>query len=237
MIAIHRLIRTMNQINGDFHEAIQQIINDHPNFDTQKDSRITIFTNCIVALDGVYICFIVRGFELRDPKWWTEKESLIGEIRRPKTVQDMDIFVKGFDSFTVTAYFNLLFIALENGFRTFYKIVCPTKGEPGRRDFNTIYEDILKELQLDRYLDLMKILRKVRNALTHQNGIHDRGDDQVIWRNTITITFTKGKPVDYGGEVWEVLPSLLQGIVDMLKDVVNSNKILQENQIIDPSYV
>jgi len=103
-------------------------------------------------------------------------------------------------------------------------------------DSKTVYEDILKELQLDRYLDLMKILRMVRNALMHKNGIHNRDDDQVTWR-TKTITFTKGKTVDYGGKVWEVLPSLSQGIVDMLKTVVNSKKILQENQIIDPSYV
>jgi hypothetical protein len=224
----------MDQIFEDFSTARQQIINGHPKFDEEKDSRITIFTNCMVALDGVYICFIVRRFDLLEPKWWTEKESMIGEIRRPAD-NDMDIFINGFDSFTVTAYFNLLFIALENGFSTFYKIVCPTKGKPG--DFKTVYDDILKELQLDRYLDLMEILRKIRNALMHQNGIHDGGYDQVTWRNTITITFTKGKPVDYGGEVWEVLPRLSQGIVDMLKAVVNSNKILQENQIIDPSYV
>jgi hypothetical protein len=116
----------MNQINDDFHKARQQIINDHPNFDTQKDSRITIFTNCI---DGVYICFLVRGFDLQKPEWWTEKRSLIGGIIRPAD-KDMDIFIKGFDFFTVTAYFNLLIFALENGFRTFYKIVCPTKGKP-----------------------------------------------------------------------------------------------------------
>ncbi|MGB8936792.1 MAG: hypothetical protein WCC17_17005 [Candidatus Nitrosopolaris sp.] len=95
----------------------------------------------------------------------------------------------------------------------------------------------LKKVPLGRYLDLMDILRKVRNALMHQNGIHDSGYDKITWRKTITVTFTKGKPVDYGGEVWEVLPSLSQGIVDMLKAVVNSDKILHEIQIIDPSYV
>jgi hypothetical protein len=51
----------------------------------------------------------------------------------------------------------------------------------------------------------MEILRKIRNALMHQNGIHNGGDDQKDWRSK-KITFTKGKPVDYGGEVWEVYP-------------------------------
>jgi hypothetical protein len=50
------------------------------------------------------------------------------------------------------------------------------------------------------------------------------------------ITFTKGKPVDYAGEPWEVIPSISQGIVDMLKQVVDSSKIIQEPAIIDPSY-
>ena len=125
----------------------------------------------MVALDGVYICFIVRRFDLREPKWRIAKQSLISEIRKPEDQANEDIFIKGFDSFTLTAYFNLLFIALENGFRKFYNIVCPTKHEPD--DFNTVYNDILKELQLGRYLDLMDILRKIRNALMHQNGIHD----------------------------------------------------------------
>jgi hypothetical protein len=44
-------------------------------------------------------------------------EDLISEIRRPQQ-EDIGWFVRGFDSFTVTAYFNLLFIALENGFRS-----------------------------------------------------------------------------------------------------------------------
>jgi hypothetical protein len=109
----------------------------------------------------------VRSFELRDDRWWEKMKGLIGEIRRPPQ-EDMDLFVRGFDSFTVTAYFNLLFIALENGFRSFYKPVLPYKKEPGY--FKNVYTDILTELQLTRYLDLMEILRSVRNAMMHQNG-------------------------------------------------------------------
>src|SRR6188472_1559026 len=106
MVEKNRLIRTMIQINENFHAVRQKIMDKYPNFDRIKDSRITIFTNCIVVLDGVYICFIVRSFELRDDKWWKKIEGLIGEIRKSPQ-QDIDLFVRGFDSFTVTAYFNL----------------------------------------------------------------------------------------------------------------------------------
>jgi hypothetical protein len=117
----------MSQINGNFQTARQEIMDEYPNLDRIKDSRITVFTNCIVALDGVYICFIVRSFELWDDRWWKKMDDQIDEIRIPQQ-KDLSMFVHGFDSFTVTAYFNLLVIALENGFRSFYKHVCPSKN-------------------------------------------------------------------------------------------------------------
>ena len=60
-------------------------------------------------------------------------------------------------------------------------------------------------------------------------------NDQISWCG-ITVTFTKGKPVDYGDEVWEVLTQISQGIVDMLREVISSSKVIQEQEIIDPSY-
>lgn len=222
----------MIDVNENFHAARQEIMDRHPGFDQIKDARITVFTNSIVALDGVYICFIVRNYELWDNKWWGNMKHKTGEIRRPPQ-EDMPLYVHGFDSFTITAYFNLLFIALENGFRSFYKPVFPSKNVPDA--FYDVYKNILSDLRLTRYLDLMNILRLVRNAMMHQNGVHTDKDDQISWREK-TITFTKGKSVDYGGEPWEVIPSISQGIVDMLKQVVNSSKIIQEPAIIDPSY-
>jgi hypothetical protein len=137
----------------------QQIISGHHNFDKIRDSRITTFTNCIVVLDGVYICFLVRTFELWEDEWWKKmKDNMNGKIRIP-TPKNM--FVKGFDSFTITAYFSLLFNALENGFRSFYKAIFPSKEIPGF--FFYVYKEILSELIADQTiitesLKLMKIL-------------------------------------------------------------------------------
>ena len=83
MVEPRSLIRTMSQINQNFQAARQEIMDEHPNFDKIKDSRITVLTNCIVALDGVYICFIVRSFELCDDRWWEKMDAQIGEIRIP----------------------------------------------------------------------------------------------------------------------------------------------------------
>ena len=64
--------------------------------------------------------------------------------------------------------------------------------------------------------------------MMHQNGIHTDKDDQGRWRG-ITITFTKGKCIDYGDGPWGFLPSISQGLADMLKLVVNSSKIIEES--------
>ena len=69
----------------------------------------------------------------------------------------------------------------------------------------------------------------VRNAEAHNNGIHvDDDDDKVTW-NEMTIIFKRGEQIDYGGHK--------HGILDVLKQVVvNSNKIIQEPDIVDTSY-
>lgn len=54
MVERYKLIRTMSQVNDSFQAARQEINDEHPNFDQIKDSRITVFTNCIVALDGAH---------------------------------------------------------------------------------------------------------------------------------------------------------------------------------------
>lgn len=141
----------MIDVNENFHAARQEIMDRHPGFDQIKDARITVFTNSIVALDGVYICFIVRNYELWDNKWWGNMKHKTGEIRRPPQ-EDMPLYVHGFDSFTITAYFNLLFIALENGFRSFYKPVFPSKNLPDA--FYDVYKNILSDLRLTDTLTL-----------------------------------------------------------------------------------
>jgi hypothetical protein len=73
----------MSQINQNFQAIRQEIMDEHPNFDQIKDSRISVFTNCIVALYGVYICFIVRSFDLWDDRWWKKMEAQVSEIRIP----------------------------------------------------------------------------------------------------------------------------------------------------------
>ena len=173
--------------------------------------------------------------ELWEDEWWKEMNRKVGGITIPTP---KNVFIKGFDYFTITAYFSLLFNALENGFRSVYKSIFPSKTIPGF--FFYVYKEILEELVTDQtvlteYIKLMNILRLVRNAETHTNGIHE-DDDEITW-NGMTIIFKKGSHIDYGGRsLWDVVLRLSDGVLDILKRVVNSSKIIQEAEILDASY-
>ena len=53
----------------------------------------------------------------------------------------------------------------------------------------------------------------------------------------MTIIFKRGEHIDHGGhKLWNVVFKLTHGILDVLKQVVNSNKIIQEPEIVDTSY-
>jgi hypothetical protein len=54
----------------------------------------------------------------------------------------------------------------------------------------------------------------------HSNSVHTAKDDEANW-NGISITFTKGKPVKFN-DAWEVMFIVAQGLLDMLKQVINS---------------
>jgi hypothetical protein len=56
----------MIQVNENFYAARQEIMNHHPNFNRTKDSRITVFINCIVTfvlLREALNCEITEGVE------------------------------------------------------------------------------------------------------------------------------------------------------------------------------
>jgi hypothetical protein len=50
------------------------------------------------------------------------------------------------------------------------------------------------------------------------------------------LEFRKGQKVDLGESGWKVMFVIASGILDLLKKVVNSNQIILQSVINDPSY-
>ena len=92
---------------------------------------------------------------------------------------------------------------------------------------------MLCEFDLERYKDLLKLFRLIRNSY-HNNGVHTSENDEVSWRDK-TDYFKKGQNVELG-DVWQTFIIITTDILDMLKELVMSDTILQKKEIIDIPY-
>jgi hypothetical protein len=64
----YEIIKEIAQISSGFHNAQTKIISEQPGINTSKDARVTVFTNCYIVLDSIYVCLIVRAYEIPEPK-------------------------------------------------------------------------------------------------------------------------------------------------------------------------
>ena len=124
--------------------------------------------------------------------------------------------------------------AIEHAFRTFYLSVF-SKDSPIR--FHEVYEKLLHEFNLEKYIDLVKIVSYIRNSF-HNNGRHTSRDDDVPWKG-VTYRFRKNKMVYQTLEVksvWQLYIDLTSDIHEMLEELVKSKAILEKKEIFDASY-
>ncbi|MGB7952481.1 MAG: hypothetical protein WCF23_00750 [Candidatus Nitrosopolaris sp.] len=228
------IIKQLAQISKEFHDTQHKIITEHPGINSSKDTRVTVFTNSYIVLDSIYVCLIVRSYEIAEPDWWS-KLVQENKLTDKPSIEALSDFLDGFNTFAMSAYLSLLSGAIEGAFRSFHKAVFPSDKIP--IIFECVCENLLSDtgLGLSDYLELLKLLRNLRNALAHNNGVHTHDDDRASW-NDVTIKFRKGQRVDLGESGWKVMFVLASGILDMLKKVVYSTEIIGEPLINDASY-
>ncbi|MFL6316621.1 MAG: hypothetical protein ACJ72U_16125 [Nitrososphaeraceae archaeon] len=130
-------------------------------------------------------------------------------------------------------YFSLLFIAIENSFRSLYKALFPAE-DVSKIGFKRLYENLLSEIGFADYCELLKLLTYIRNAVMHTNSVHTHEDDTVTWKG-LTVHFRKGESVQLG-EAWKAMFYVTPGILEMLKQVVNSLQVMEKPIVNDPSY-
>jgi hypothetical protein len=66
------IIKQIAQLGKDFHNAQCKIMKEHHDINASNDARITVFTNCYIVLDGIYICLVVRSYEICELDWWSK---------------------------------------------------------------------------------------------------------------------------------------------------------------------
>ena len=230
MLDKRELIENLAQISNGFHVAQLQLMKKRPDIQ-QHDARIAVFTKCYIVIDSIYICSIVRSYELSEPDWWDRYKDEDKIANRPPDEQLPEL-KKAFDSFTISAFFSLLFTAIESSFRAFHKAVYPQLKLPF--GFSDVYESLLHGLGLAEYGNLLELANNIRNALVHNNGYHTKKSLCVRWKD-LTVEFRKDEAVQFG-DAWKAMFVISPGILELLIKVVNSAKIMEKSIIKDLSF-
>jgi hypothetical protein len=106
------------------------------------------------------------------------------------SIEALSEFLTGFNSFKLSACLSLLSGVIESAFRAFHKAVFPSQYNIRIKQpftFECIYKNLLPTLGLSDYLELLKLLRLLRNSLAHNNGFHTRNDDCASWEDVSGI--------------------------------------------------
>ena len=132
------------------------------------------------------------------------------------------------------------FSSLESSLRVIVKVVYPTKFVDKAGNFTGNFIDIAKSLLKNKYSqhkDLLELLRLLRNT-NHNNGVYMpevKGDNRTVSYKQKNYQFTDGTPVNLDDTFRLYMFSITPDVLKLIKDIVNSQDVAEQSQIIDPS--
>jgi hypothetical protein len=225
------IIHRLSVLGAKYHAVHNELSNKYP-IDQLRDVRSNVFRHCAIVIDSTSIILLIRLDHPYDDPWWANlvERKLLSMHMTHMTEEQLRIFIGAFDTFVDSSYIIMLFVSVESAFRSFYSPVF-SKEVPS--EIYIVFKELLEEFNLERYSNLLKLFRLIRNSY-HNNGKYTSNDAEVSWRDK-TYEFRKGQQVEVG-DVWQTFISITEDILEMLKELVMSDAILQKTEIIDISY-
>jgi hypothetical protein len=132
------------------------------------------------------------------------------------------------------------FTTIENYFRIFLRAIDSTACNGATGNFGNIYPCLLGANQLNfsaternNAIELLDFVRLIRN-LIHNDGVYfaTNGQDKSVTYSDTMYSFYNGKRVDF--VFWKLLLEIANNILELLVKVISHEKIIEQNQIIDP---
>lgn len=219
---------TFDGILEKFTKSEERNTQSHPDWDFQ-DARIVIFRKIIQMLNGFAIGFSHIHREFINPIWFKTLYRELGtEENQKKLCNEFEIFLG-------SGLIIFLYGAIESSLRII-SLKLDSNRFPKNINFSSLYKTFLPDLNLERYVDLLKIWGYLRNTI-HNNGIFlpFDGHDQIIQYHDITFKFENGKQHNVQG--WEMYALLVGDFCEMITAIVESNKISSIKEIPDTSTV
>jgi hypothetical protein len=188
----------------------------------ENDARLTIFNKLSAVLQSVDIGYLLIHLYLQKKAWWKKYEQLnVNEVSIKNTIEEFEMF------FRIGLIQNLLY-SIESSFRIFVVAMNQSACNQGLSEFKSIYDWLLKHLDLKIHMSLLDLWRNIRNVM-HNNGIFmpTNKKDQTIKYKSTYYNFKIGKPIDFLTTdllINNLIPDLLKIVEDVvvaspLKDI------------------
>lgn len=225
------VIRELERIRNSTSLEKERLIAAHPNWDSEKDARITSFSKFINVLNSTQLAFVFISRNLPNNGWWQDIS------KEPVSTSDRLAYTREFQNFVKLGFVQFSFSSIESAFRIFLRAIDPGACSGGIASFKSIYECLLRSNLSSApagAVELLDVLRHVRNTV-HNNGVYfDRGgmNAQAIYKG-VTYHFRHGQPVDFVH--WGLLLTLTDDVRQLLVQVVSDKAIAGiAGQITDP---
>jgi hypothetical protein len=233
------LISSLINTRTDFFTGLQETRKNYPKIKKEKDARITFFSKSIVIIDSVTLCFIFADRHLSNNRWWVTSANMY-HLNSPP-VNSRTAIIEGFRQFILLGFFHFMFSAMESSIRLIAKKVDNVLYEKTQRNFENIYQWLVRALQLkNRYVKLMDILRLIRNTI-HNNGVYSpvpkKGrqlrDRQMSWKG-VRCKFPVNKNVK-ADDFWRLVFATVPDTLSMMRQIIDSSQVSHISSIKDPS--
>lgn len=190
-----------------------------------NDARITAFNKLNNVLTAMNLGYFLMHTYLLKKNWWKENQKL--EVTEDAIQNTLDCF----EMFYRIGLIQNLNYSIESSFRVFVRKLDPTACNGGQAEFKSIYDWLLKKLNLQTAnTELLDMLRNIRNTM-HNNGLFfpANGQNQSIKYKGETYNFVVANPNSF--VTTELIVGLIPDLLDLVKKVVQTSPLVDIRHI------
>lgn len=217
------------QIELHYHHAFNKKVYLQSKYSWKEDdARLTVFAKISNVLSSANLGYFLMYSYLQKKDWWKQYQQLeVTELSIKSSIEEFEMF------FRIGLIHNIMY-GVESSFRIYVRTIDPQVCNKGMAEFKSIYEWLLKKLNLQANLPLLDLWRNIRNAM-HNNGLFfpTNGKNQTVVYGSISYNFEVGKHNDF--VTTELIISLIPSLTKVVEDIVESLPLKDINYIAEIS--
>jgi len=233
-----KIMKNIEQILIKSDQTTIDLINKY--YWKNNDIRISIFGKNTSILATAFISTVCLERHMcpkdADMRWWKDLSSEEWWTELYLKDNYKIAIEQSIHSFQLLTKFGLIIYMTANtdsAFRLLIKAISPEACKNGDDSFCNIYKHLLKKLNLKNDISIYEMLRHLRNAMLHTDGVFqplNKNDARVEYRSK-AYEFIVGKSPH---TPWELVIDLANDLTDSLIRIVNHPDVLKIKEIIDP---